>query len=244
MQNCSAQNSPSGNLYLDASGIYVDSLVSQLGCDSLVIIDFTRLTSSTNNIIISSCYPQLAPSGNFTMSTSGTFTDSLLNYLNCDSIITIHFTLIPINYMLNVNSDSLWVAYTFPATYQWLNCTDNSPVAGAVNASFQPSATGDFAVVVNNGICSDTSVCFPFNVLGTNELSDNQFEIKVYPNPTTKLMNIHLTSPASIHIFSSDGKWIATLSDAKFYTYNVETLENGIYFIRSEKGFVTKFYKQ
>lgn len=45
------------------------------------------------------------------------------------------------------------------AAYQWINCSGNTPVAGATNQSFTPTQTGNYAVIVNNGSCSDTSNC-------------------------------------------------------------------------------------
>lgn len=45
------------------------------------------------------------------------------------------------------------------ATYQWINCSGNTPIAGATNQSFTPTQTGNYAVIVNNGSCSDTSDC-------------------------------------------------------------------------------------
>lgn len=45
------------------------------------------------------------------------------------------------------------------SAYQWINCSGNTPIAGATNQSFTPAQTGNYAVIVNNGSCSDTSDC-------------------------------------------------------------------------------------
>ncbi|MDF3026703.1 MAG: hypothetical protein K0S23_1010 [Fluviicola sp.] len=45
------------------------------------------------------------------------------------------------------------------STYQWINCSGNTPIAGATSQSFTPTQTGNYAVIVNNGSCSDTSNC-------------------------------------------------------------------------------------
>jgi len=52
--------------------------------------------------------------------------------------------------------------------YQWINCTGNTPIAGATNQSFTPTQTGNYAVIVNNGSCSDTSACVNVVVCNLN----------------------------------------------------------------------------
>jgi hypothetical protein len=67
-------------------------------------------------------------------------------------------------------------------TYQWLNCATNLPIAGATNASYTATTNGDYAVVINNGTCSDTSACVNINCS---------------PNTTTSLSGVTITSNAT-----------------------------------------------
>ncbi|MDG1333810.1 MAG: T9SS type A sorting domain-containing protein [Crocinitomicaceae bacterium] len=68
-------------------------------------------------------------------------------------------------------------------TYQWIDCSTNDPIAGETNQSYTPTATGDYAVIVDDGTCSDTSACVLVDFTGIDEL-DSEL-ISIYPNPTT-----------------------------------------------------------
>lgn len=67
-------------------------------------------------------------------------------------------------------------------TYQWIDCSDNSPVPGATSQSFSPAYNGDFAVIVTEGDCSDTSACETVSTVVLNELNSASFAL--YPNPS------------------------------------------------------------
>ena len=46
------------------------------------------------------------------------------------------------------------------ATYQWIDCNNgNSPIPGVTGQSYTPSSDGTYAVIIDNGNCSDTSSC-------------------------------------------------------------------------------------
>ncbi len=79
------------------------------------------------------------------------------------------------------NGNTLF-AYPAGYTYQWYNGYPGaSPIAGATNQFYTPSATGLYCVVVSNGTnCSDTT-CHDFNYSGIDAINDNSW--KVYPNP-------------------------------------------------------------
>ena len=48
-------------------------------------------------------------------------------------------------------------------SYQWLNCADNSSIAGASEHFFLPQEDGNYSVAMNVGGCIDTSVCVQFD---------------------------------------------------------------------------------
>lgn len=69
------------------------------------------------------------------------------------------------------------------ASYQWMNCASNSPVAGATSASFTPAANGSYAVIVTQNGCSDTSQCTAITSLGLNQPSKSDL-LLISPNPS------------------------------------------------------------
>lgn len=75
--------------------------------------------------------------------------------------------------------------------YQWYDCTNDTVIAGATASSYSPSHSGDYAVILQNGSCRDTSDCYSYTTVGLNE-EHFQNEISFYPNPCNGLVNIEL----------------------------------------------------
>jgi len=66
--------------------------------------------------------------------------------------------------------------------YQWIDCATGQPIAGAIGQGYQPTVTGEYAVIVTDGNCSDTSACLLVDFTGITEL--NSAAIEIYPNPS------------------------------------------------------------
>lgn len=66
-------------------------------------------------------------------------------------------------------------------SYQWINCSDNSAIAGETNQTFTATANGDYAVVITEGGCTDTSACVTISTVGLTNLDLNG--LIVAPNP-------------------------------------------------------------
>ena len=85
---------------------------------------------------------------------------------------------------------------------------------------------------VSNGSCVERSDCINFSVLSTEDFNPN--DIKVYPNPVTRILKIENQYELSLHITLNDisGKKIRTLNTKKDYLeIDVNDLTSGIYFI-------------
>src|SRR5690606_11684754 len=83
------------------------------------------------------------------------------------------------------DSENTITANATGATYQWINCSDNSAISGETDASFTATQSGDYAVIVTEGSCTDTSACVNVIVTSINTIDNNTNQHKVYPNPTT-----------------------------------------------------------
>ena len=117
-------------------------------------------------------------------------------------------------------------------SYQWINCDSNTPINGETNQTFTPIASGNYAVEVSNGSCVERSDCINFSVLTTEDFNPN--DIKVYPNPVTRILKIENQNGLSLLITLNDisGKNIRTLNTKKDYLeIDVNDLTTGIYFI-------------
>jgi hypothetical protein len=75
-----------------------------------------------------------------------------------DGYVTITYVSCTVDNSTTLNGTTI-SANEAGSTYQWINCSGNTPIAGATNQSFTPTQTGDYAVIINNGSCSETSNC-------------------------------------------------------------------------------------
>jgi hypothetical protein len=185
---CDSYNSPAGNTYT-TSGTYTDVIPNMAGCDSTITINLTVNMSTASSITVSACDSYMSPAGN-TYTSSGTYTDIIPNIAGCDSTITINLTVNTVNTSVTQSTFTLTAAAS-GATYQWINCSNMQPIAGATNQSYTATANGDYAVIVTENSCTDTSACVNITGIG---ITENEFanSISVYPNPSQGEFNIDL----------------------------------------------------
>ncbi len=78
-----------GGLALNTTGIYVDSLVSDNGCDSVVTLDLTVLPILTEVITVEICEGETFDFNGTPLSSAGTYNDNLISSLGCDSLVSL-----------------------------------------------------------------------------------------------------------------------------------------------------------
>ena len=134
------------------------------------------------------------------------------------------------------------------ATYQWINCINNTIILGQISQTFNAPAIGNYAVIITQNGCSDTSSCYN---ISTVEISENSFSIftKIYPNPSTGKIQIIIDDlkfikNSSIEIFNMQGIIIyqSEIINTKF-DIDLINQTKGFYFIKicaGEKIFTRK----
>ena len=134
------------------------------------------------------------------------------------------------------------------ATYQWINCINNTIILGQISQTFNAPAIGNYAVIITQNGCSDTSSCYNIN---TVEISENSFSIftKIYPNPSTGKIQIIIDDlkfikNCSIEIFNMQGVIIyqSEIINSKF-DIDLINQTKGFYFVKicaGEKIFTRK----
>ncbi|MDF3025722.1 MAG: hypothetical protein K0S23_29 [Fluviicola sp.] len=121
------------------------------------------------------------------------------------------------------------------ATYQWINCTNNLPVAGATSASFTPTVNGSYAVIVTQNGCVDTSECTAITSMGIDELSANDL-LAVYPNPSKGIFVLYdrytLLSDQVLTVSNLLGETVYStrITDIKT-SIDLSLAKDGIYFV-------------
>jgi hypothetical protein len=121
-------------------------------------------------------------------------------------------------------------------TYQWIDCETGLPVTGATNYNFTPTYGSDFAVVVTEDGCTDTSAC----VNSTVSLEQIAFEgFVLYPNPTTGQFTVSFDGVIkSIEMIDVTGRVVMTETTLNEGLVDASLLAPGKYMVRltSEHG--------
>ena len=120
-------------------------------------------------------------------------------------------------------------------TYQWIDCNGNVPISGAQGQSYQPLATGSFAVIVTLNGCSDTSTCSNIKITGINQISYNS--IQLYPNPTEDLLTIDfgpISNSLQLELTDVSGRLVLEPIEvtSNIVTLNLVDLSKGVYLLR------------
>jgi hypothetical protein len=145
--------------------------------------------------------------GNTYTSNNNSATYQLVSVAGCDSTVTLNLTINTVNVSVTANEPTL-SANVAGAQYQWVNCNNNfQPIAGATQASFTPTSSGSYAVVISSNGCTDTSICYSINNVGFDELEFGN-DLTVFPNPSYGNFQIRSKQPfkqSSIRIMNALG---------------------------------------
>jgi len=159
--------------------------------------------------VISSCTPYTWMNDITYTTSNSTATHILTSSAGCDSVVTLNLTINTPNLSVTETGTSL-TANQVGASYQWLNCPAMTPIVGATSQTYSVIANGDYAVIVDNNGCSDTSTCY--NVTSVGVIQNNfENEVDVYPNPTNGNFSIDLGehySSVTVSITDLSGKQI------------------------------------
>lgn len=197
VSSCEFYTSPSGKTWT-TTGTYNDTMPNAVGCDSVITMNLTILSSTQSTSNISSCSAFTSPSGKI-WTASGTYLDTILNSAGCDSIMTFNLTIVSVDNGVTKNKDSLIASSG--GSYQWLDCENNfSVISGATNQRYIPSQDGEYAVEVTESGCVDTSNCVIVALSSVEDFDDNQ--IRIYPNPTSDMIQIMMENSQPIDGFS------------------------------------------
>ncbi|WP_158276135.1 T9SS type A sorting domain-containing protein [Brumimicrobium oceani] len=131
-------------------------------------------------------------------------------------------------------------------SYQWIDCADNSVIAGATDQVFTASndANASYAVIITDGACVDTSECIFVAGLGVNE---NEFAgVIIYPNPMNDLLTITDENGTleSVELVTATGRIVyrSEITTNQF-EINVADISHGVYFVNVKSANSAKTFK-
>jgi hypothetical protein len=161
----------------------------------------------------------------------------------CDSAVQLYLYTDSADARVSQNGPVL-TALKSNAGYQWVDCNNNyQPLIGDTLQVFTATANGNYAVIVTDGNCTDTSNCIVVNTIG-NTIFDQEFDVKFYPNPSEDIITVETAMPGSgIRIFNTSGQLLVLEKFENRVQINVSQFAPGIYFADIEGSFGKRFVK-
>lgn len=206
---------------------------------SLVYVELT----DTNNCLLGTDYQTAC--GSYTWIDNKTYvaSDSTSTFIiageenECDSIVTLHLTILPLPQPVVGRSGDTLSTESF-SSYQWL--LNNQPIEGAIFQNHLAAESGLYSVVVTNANdCSDTSVAVNV-VVRENTGIEPAFDtvVRIYPNPAGESVTIGNLPPGSyITLTDLRGKKVYALkSNNTNEILSTTSLVNGVYIIQVENN--------
>lgn len=202
-----------GNYY-NSAGDYSANYIGVQGCDSIEFIHIDMLTSYAHHIDTTICSNQYITFNGDQYSTAGIYIANLTTIAGCDSIVTLNLFISEMNTEVAITDTTLFVIQD-GATYQWIDCENGYlPIEGETAQFFQPSLMGNYAVIINNNNCIDTSACFQVGPLSiANPMSQI---IQLYPNPADATIHLkmqNILTESNIAIYNSLGQLVYALNN-------------------------------
>ncbi|MFT6921163.1 MAG: hypothetical protein ACJA1C_000157 [Crocinitomicaceae bacterium] len=227
-----------------ASGMYYDTLTSSLGCDSIITLDLTINIPTTATDVVSSCSDYTWSVDGQVYNASGLYTAVIPNSAGCDSTITLDLTIGAVDVTTSTLVHTI-TANLAGATYQWIDCSNgNAVLTGETAQAYTATVNGDYAVIVTEGGCIDTSACVTINTISLveNALLNN---VDIYPNPSNGKFTIEVTDLplGTLNVQVVDARGRVLLTTSKVLTngngnveINIQDVEAGIYFVNLTAG--------
>lgn len=120
-----------------------------------------------------------------------------------DTSDIVHVSLINIDIGIVLEGNTLQLSDTV-ASVEWLNCDSQSLIPGEVSDSFEPVIAGNYAAVLTNEHCIDTTECIYVNPVNINQI-DN-CEIQILYNSSTYSFSISACESGYLNIYDVYGK--------------------------------------
>jgi hypothetical protein len=184
---------------------------------------------------------------------SKTYLLTALNSDGCSDTASVNLVVKPLPSTSTTKNKTMITATQTGAAYQWLNCNNSkSAIIGANNQSYTATINGNYAVIVTQNGCSDTSVCVNINSVSFNEKSVEN-NISIYPNPANNKLNIGLgsqfTNQLTINFYDSKGSLAKSITKVNQNNLEIDMndLTQGLYLIEilnDGKRYVSKLIKE
>jgi len=211
---------------------YTANYSSINGCDSIYTLNLTvnsvYAIAENHNLCKHDVYNWQGTD----YTTAGTYTASYTSINGCDSIYTLDLTVDSVDIGVTLTNVTITADSTADA-YQWLDCNNGyAPIGGANSQSYTATANGNYAVLITQGLCSDTSACVAVATIGIATQSTTG--LSIYPNPATNQITISSASNEQtfVSIYDVQNKLMMQTQFLSSKQIDVSKLAKGIYLVR------------
>lgn len=227
-----------GQQVIKVSGDYTESFITAGGCDSTVNLRVDLLTTFVIDETVSICSGDSVIFGTQVITVPGMYTELFTSSVGCDSTVNLVVSVVNVEVAVSL-TDSILTAAAPDASYQWINCADNTPIDSATSQSFTPKVSGEYAVVIVVGQgCVDTSECTVVDIF--NSIADAfTIQLNAFPNPTTSGLTVDFGKvypQINLSILSIHGQVLSEmeLNNSASQELSLEEMPAGLYLIQVE----------
>jgi photosystem II stability/assembly factor-like uncharacterized protein len=231
---CDSHTWMDGNTYTASNNTATHVIPNTAGCDSTITLDLTINNATSGSESVTGCDSYLWLVNATTYTASGSYTATLTNATGCDSTVTLNLTINSVDASATLDADNITMTATASvASYQWGDCDNNyDPISGATNQSYAATSNGNYAVIVTQNSCTDTSTCITVAHVGIDELGSKA--IIIYPNPVSEGI-IHIEYDGgikSMQLIDMTGRIVIVAVDLNAGTMDVSNIESGKYMVQ------------
>jgi hypothetical protein len=159
----------------------------------------------------------------------------------CDSLAVLELAVTAVNVGVSQNGAFL-VSSQNAGPWQWVDCdNDNAPIPGATGQYFTATESGNYAVLVQNAGCADTSACYQVILSGIEEaLLDAIGTWYDAPNDRIVVILGNGVGPIDLGIFDASGRALTSTGRLAVGRHEVlmAAMPPGVYVMRfsSDQG--------
>ena len=195
------------------------------GCDSLIELKLNIGDRETTEITIDSC-DAIWFDSTF-LEDAGPYRFNYTSQYGCDSVVSVYFNRWYVNTQVTQFQADL-LSNEVNADYQWVTCPDYSPVQGATDRLFIAEESGEYAVIVEKGGCTDTSECYTVLLSSMHEQEEQDYS--VFPNPVSEKLQVGHIPFLSFQLLNSAG--LEVMNGSNQAEIDFSGLLPGVYFLK------------
>jgi hypothetical protein len=180
-----------------------------------------------------------ANSSSYTATAGGTYNVQVSNGSCSATSLNQNVSVTVLNLTVAQSGSSIW-SNTAGASYQWINCKDNSIIQGAIGQGYTVTTGGTFAVIITQDGCTDTSNCITVIGVGTLDYSHLN-QVQLYPNPTSGKMVLNSIAPfddALVTILDLTGQIVCVKKHifSNKVEFDLSQKAKGVYIVQLEEA--------